>query len=302
MISMACLGLQACQAIPVVQNTPTPEFSPTPTFEAAKYGGADLDVIYCAPEGLPQKMDIYYPASGGPWPVLLYIHGGSWMEGDKAEGAGWRGLNDAGYLVVPVNYRMAAEGKFPVMIEDLKCAVRYLRAHAAEYNLDPGRMGALGASAGAHLVALLGTADESAGWDTGDYTEQSSGVQAVVSQSGIYDFTTDVPSGIGTPVYYAFGALPGQESPKMLAASPVTYVDADDPPFLILHGTQDGVLPVAQAEMMHAQLTEVGVSSTLLIVENGDHGLQPYLPGKEISPTQEEIYQEIFDFLEANLK
>ena len=88
----------------------------------------------------------------------------------------------------------------------------------------------------------------------------------------------------------------------MLAASPITYIDAEDSPFLIQHGTQDGVLPLAQAEIMHARLTEVGVSSTLVIVENGDHGLQPYLPSKEISPTQEEINQAIFEFLEANLK
>jgi acetyl esterase/lipase len=258
-------------------------------------------MTYCTPEGLPQKMDLYFPQSGGPWPVLFYVHGGSWMEGDKAEGEGWRGMNASGYLVASVNYRMAAEGKFPIMIEDLKCAVRYLKAHSAEYNLDLNRIGVMGASAGGHLVALLGTADETAGWDVGEYANQSSQVQAVVSVSGIYDFTIKVPSGIGTPIYYAFGSLAGKETPEMTAASPVTHIDADDPPFLILHGTSDGVLPVEQAEIMHARLTAAGVPSTLVIVENGDHGLQP-LPGKEISPTQDEINRTIFDFLEANLK
>jgi acetyl esterase/lipase len=295
------LALVSCQSMTIPTETSIPSPEPTPTFEVSKYGSAETDITYCSPESLPQKLDLYYPKSGGPWPVLFYVHGGSWMEGDKAEGEGWRGMNDSGYLVVSVNYRMAAEGKFPVMIEDLKCALRYLRAHSAEYNLDPNRIGAIGASAGGHLVALLGTADESAGWDVGEYTNQSSRVQAVVSMSGIYDLTVKVPSGIGTPIFYAFGALAGKESPEMLAASPVTYIDPNDPPFLILHGTQDGVLPVEQAEIMHARLAEAGVPSTLVIVENGDHGLQA-LPGKEISPSQDEINQIIFDFLEANLK
>lgn len=301
-ILIACLWmLIACSTHPGSSDPLLPTQEPTPTFDATNYGIADLNVTYCTPEAIPQKMDIYYPESGGPWPVLLYVHGGSWMEGDKAEGEGWRGMNDSGYLVVSVNYRMAAEGKFPVMIEDLKCALRYLKAHNAEFNLDPARIGVIGASAGAHLVALLGTADESAGWDNGEYANQSSQVQAVVSMSGIYDFTVKVPSGIGTPIFYAFGALAGKDSPEMLAASPVSHIDPDDPPFLILHGTSDGVLPVEQAEIMHARLIETGVPSTLVIVENGDHGLQA-LPGKETSPSQDEINQIIFDFLEENLK
>ncbi|NJN54357.1 MAG: alpha/beta hydrolase [Anaerolineae bacterium] len=129
------------------QPTPTPTLVPTPTFDATKFGRAELDVTYCSPDGRDQKLDIYYPTSGGPWPVLFYVHGGSWREGDKAEGEGWRGMNEQGYLVVSVNYRMAAEGKFPVMIEDVQCAVRYLRAHSADYNLDPNRIAAIGASA-----------------------------------------------------------------------------------------------------------------------------------------------------------
>lgn len=291
--------LPACQTEQAVMISPSPEPSPTPAFDFTKLGSVETDITYCTPvDDLPQKMDIYYPQIGGPWPAVIYVHGGSWMEGDKAEGEGWRGLNDLGFLVVSVNYRMAAEGKFPVMIEDIKCAVRYLRAHSAEYNLDPDRIGAIGASAGGHLVALLGTADESVGWDQGEFTDYSSKVQAVIGQSGMYDFTVKALSGIGTPIFYAFGALPGKESPEMLAASPVTHVSPDDPPFLILHGTQDGVIPVEQAEIMNARLVETGVPSLLVIVENGDHSLQ----GKNTSPTQDEINAAILDFLKKNLK
>jgi acetyl esterase/lipase len=283
-------------------ETPTPAPTPTPTFSPVKFGAAEKDVTYCVMGGKPQKMDVYYPKSGGPWPVFVYVHGGSWRELDKAEGEGWRGLNDVGYLVVSLNYRLAdLETKFPAMIEDVKCAIRYLRAHSAEYNLDPDRFGALGASAGGHLVDLLGTSDTGAGWDVGDYLGQSSRVQAVVSISGITDFTQEIKGGVAESIFYVFGALAGSESPLMAAASPVTYVTADDPPFLIFHGDQDGVVPVDQAYALYKRLLQEGVSSTLVIVKGGDHGLNP-LPGRTATPNQDEIGKMIVEFLDKNLK
>lgn len=100
-----------------------------------------MDVTHCTPNDVPQKMGVYYPSSSGPWPVLVYIHGGGWNESDKAEGIGLRGMNERGFLVISVNYRLAAyDNKFPVMIKDVKCAIRYLHAHAAEYNLDANHL------------------------------------------------------------------------------------------------------------------------------------------------------------------
>ena len=280
-------------------STVTPSASPTPTFVPTKFGTAELDITYCAPNDLPQKMDIYYPASGGPWPVLLYVHGGGWNKGDKAEGAGWRGMTERGFLVVSVNYRLAAYGsKFPVMIEDVKCAVRYLRAHAAEYNLDGQHIGAVGASAGGHLAALLGTADESAGWDAGEYTDQSSRVQAVVSMSGFSDFTREVYDSIAMAIFYAVDAMPGSATPKTIAASPITYITSDDPPFLIIHGDRDGIAPLEQSQVLDEKLKSAGVSSRLVIVKNGPHSLQ----GEDLSPTPEELSKMISDFLEEQLK
>jgi acetyl esterase/lipase len=256
-----------------------------------------LDVTYCDPGDPLQKLDVYYPKEGGPWPAVLYVHGGSWKEGDKAEGAGWQPLTDLGYLVIPINYRMAPFVKHPVMIEDLKCAVRYLRAHASEYNLDPDQIAAVGASAGGHLVALMGTSDESAGWDVGENVDQSSRVQAVVAMAAITDFTQEMKV-LSMVVYSAFGGLPGTPTPKMIEASPVTYVTPDDPPFLIFHGDNDGVVPYQQSEILNEKLTETGVPSQLVIVKNGDHSLQ----GKGATPSQAEIYNMILAFLEENLK
>ena len=117
-----------------------------------------------------QKMDVYFPDSSGPWPALVYVHGGSWMHRDKSESAMFaQGMTVHGYLVVSINYRLYPAGKFPNMSEDVKCAIRSLRAHPSEYNLDPNCIGAVGVSAGGHLVSLVGTSDENAGWVWGGY-------------------------------------------------------------------------------------------------------------------------------------
>ncbi len=273
-----------------------------PAFDKTNFGTVENDVTYCTMNELPQKMDVYYPTSGGPWPVLIYIHGGSWYQGDKAEGAGWRGMNDSGYLVVSLNYRLGDyQTKFPAMIEDVKCAVRYLRAHSAEYNIDPDRFGAIGASAGGHLAALLATTDKSAGWDVGEYPEESSRVQAVIVMSGISDFTSNIPNGLNGSIYYAFGYLAGSNTPENVTASPITYITPDDPPFLILHGDEDGVVPLAQAETLHKTLMEAGVPSTLVVIQGGDHGLQT-LNGDPTVPSQEEYSKMISEFLKENLQ
>ena len=284
--------LSACSPAPIPSPSPTP---------FGRYGQAIMDVPYCSVGGQPQKMDVYFPSSGGPWPVFMYVHGGGWDKGDKAEGAGWKYLNGQGYLVVSVNYRLAAYNvKFPAMIQDIKCAVRYLRAHANEYNLDPKRIGVMGASAGGHLVALLGTADKGAGWDVGEYPDQSSRVQAVVAEAVFSDFTQPMPDNISMAIYFALGELPGTNSPVLTAASPVTYVTPDDPPFLILHGEKDGISPVEQAKTLDAKLKAAGVSSKLVIVQNGEHGLTS-LNGNPTVPSSQEISQLILDFLNINL-
>ena len=274
----------------------------SPVFNRTKYGTVLRDVTYCTMNDQPQKLDIYFPSAGGPWPVLMYIHGGSWYQGDKSEGEGWRGMNENGFLVVSVNYRLGNnQTKFPAMIEDVKCAVRYLCAHSAEYNIDSEHIAALGVSAGGHLAALLGAADETAGWDVGEYLKQSSKVQAVVDISGIADFTSNIPSSLNTSIFYTFGNLANKNTPENIAASPITYVTPDDPPFLIIHGDRDDIVPVIQATTLHDKLTEAGIPSKLVIVKGGDHGLQPPSNG-ETNPTGDQIIQIIIEFLETNFK
>jgi acetyl esterase/lipase len=245
-------------------------------FNPAKYGSADMDISYCSGSEA-QRMDIYYPQAGGPWPALVFIHGGGWMEGDKTGVDA--SLTSAGFLVASINYRMYPAYRFPAMIEDVKCAVRFLRAHAGQYYLDPQRIILVGHSAGGHLAALGGAADERAGWDVGPYLDISSRVQAVVALSAPLDLSQPYPKEIAGVIQDVFG--PDQ----LLSASPTTYIDAADPPFLIVHGDRDDVVPVEQAHLFHAALAAAGVPAELLIVQNGGHGFEavggPTAPGVE---------------------
>lgn len=178
---------------------------------------------------------MYFPEAGGPWPALVYVHGGSWVHGDKSEAAMFaRDMTVEGYLVVSINYRLYPAGKFPNMIEDVKCAVRSLRANAGQYNLDPKRVAAVGVSAGGHLVSLLGTSDESAGWDVGESLDQSSRVQAVVAMAPVTDLRREFPNAdIELMRRVGFG------EDNIVQASPMTHVTADDPPFLLIHGDRE---------------------------------------------------------------
>jgi acetyl esterase/lipase len=292
--------LVSCSSIGNLFATPTPTPTLTPTATPFPFYGKNmLDVTYCSMDGLPQKMDVYFPANGGPWPAVVYVHGGSWMNGDKAEAKGlaeW--LNPLGYLVVSLNYRMYPNVRFPALIEDPKCAIRSLRAHAAQYNLDPDRIAAMGASAGGHLVALLGTSDQSAGWEVGEYLEQSSRVQAVIDMAGPADLAVEYKnSGLYTVVLMAFGIKPEQRA----IGSPVTYASPDDPPFLIIHGDKDPVVSVEQGQAMYDALVKAGAPAKLVIVENGLHDLTAS-DAAPTSPTRAEVDQMLLDFLAETLK
>ncbi len=280
----------------------TPTSTPNP-FDASRLGTVERDVTYCTTDGVALKMDVYYPnAANGSWPVVMYVHGGGWVSGNKSAGAGMEdrpALTAAGFLVVSINYRLAPEYQFPAMIEDVKCAVRSLRAHADEYNLDPQRVGAYGGSAGGHLVSLLGTSDASAGWEVGETLDQSSRVQAVVDMFG--------PSDLAVPGFIAqsdnggvtFGVTQDGD-PRLVAASPVTYITPDDPPFLILQGDADTVVPPEQSQEFYDRLTATGVEATLVMVKNAGHGFAP--TGGPISPTRQEITQMVVDFFNQHLK
>lgn len=231
------------------------------------------DVVYTTVPR-PLVLDLYLPATPPPHPVIVWVHGGGWSGGDEDLPAGHpaRQMVARGYALASVEYRLSGEAVFPAQIHDCRAAVRWLRAHAREYGLDPTRFAAWGSSAGGHLVALLGAAGEVDAFD--DAAQGNAGesgrVQAVVDWFGPADLTFAVGLPGDSSVTRLLGCSGCTERARQ--ASPVTYVDASDPPFLIQHGTADPVVPFVQSEMLHAALTAAGVSSTRDLFTGAGHG------------------------------
>jgi len=281
----------------------------TPTTTAAsrintKPGAVNKDVTYCTPDNIPQKMNVFYPnkMSDKPLPVTVYIHGGGWTSGDKGAGAGTADMQELlarGYLVVSLDYRLAPQYKWPAQIIDVKCALRHLRANAAKYQLDPNRIGVWGGSAGGHLVSMLGTTDKSAGFDVGEYPDQSSRVQAVADLFGPADLPAMLTGSALLVGKNVFGAT-SRDDPILSKASPVTYISQDDPPFLILQGDKDKVVPMEQSQEFYDHLKSGGVTATLVIVKNAGHGFTP--DGGAINPSRAELTKMLADFFDKYLK
>ena len=231
-----------------------------------------LDVPYAGTENPSQMLDIFLPDEGdGPFPTLIQIHGGAFLGGDKRDAQCIYLMNGIrrGYAVVNVNYRLTGEAIFPYPLYDVKAAVRFLRANAAAYRLDPARFAASGDSAGAYFAAMLGTtAGIAALEDKGmGNPEESSAVQAVIGMFGVYGlamqsrFTEDappMPSGVKLANYAdVFAGAVCRDCPGLAAlASPDAYVTKDCPPMLIQGGTADEIVPyegsVALAERVNA--------------------------------------------------
>jgi acetyl esterase/lipase len=242
---------------------------PLPEGTRAKY-----DVPYVEGGGKSQSMDIFVPPGAAkPMPLVIWIHGGGWQQGDKAQSPAV-GLLRWGYVVASINYRLTDEAIFPAQINDCKAAVRWLRAHAEEYHIDPDHIGAWGASAGGHLVALLGTAGDQRDLEgTGGNEKFPSNVQAVCDLFGPSDLAKvldDTAANSALPKL--LGGPLRQHLDDAKRASPITYVTKDDPPFLILHGTKDPLVNVRQSRWLNDALTKAGVESHLEILEGAGHG------------------------------
>lgn len=260
----------------------------------AKYGQSWLDVDYVGDGIIGHRLDIYLPASGsGPFPVLVGIYGSAWARDDKKGPTGamsapvWCPL---GFAVVAINHRSSLDVTFPAQIHDAKAAIRFLRANAETYHLDSDRIGVSGASSGGHLASLLGTSGD-VGEHTfrdvtvnlegtlGDHLDVSSRVQAVSDISGTVNFLTlsscgstydhDAPDSNAS----RFIGGPLQESAELCTlASPITYVDEDDPPFRIFHGELDTQVPHCQSAALQFALLRAGVPSEYTLVEGAGHG------------------------------
>ena len=240
--------------------------------------GSQTTLTYCN----GQKARILEPTHvSTPAPAAIYVHGGSWVSGNDQSGGFLidtigPDLAAKGFVVMSLDYRLGPARQWPDQIEDVKCAVRYLRANAHALNVDPQEIGAWGQSAGGHLVALLGTAGTNAGWDVGPYSNESSQVQAVVDMAGPSDLLTLGDQGGSLLVQESFLSLIGgvpadQLAATLRAASPVTWIAHGDPPFLLVQSTDDEIVYPQQTQELQWDLTANGVPNQLLMVNNGGH-------------------------------
>jgi acetyl esterase/lipase len=242
------------------------------------------DVVYKRVNGRDLRLDIYSPKSiTHPLPVLLWIFGNRWSKGSKNHPPPLN-LMSQGYIVVSVEYRLSGEAPFPAAIEDCKAAVRWIRANAGAYHFDPDHIGAWGHSAGGHLAALLGTSGGVTELEgTGDNSSFSSRVQAVCDMAGpsdIVQFDETVSSSndemariAKSSIEQFLGGSVAQNRAKAIAASATTYVSKDDAPFLIIHGENDGSIPVSQSKVLASKLKAAGVQVTLIVAEGRGHGV-----------------------------
>ena len=254
------------------------------------------DIQYAKGGDRPLLLDLYLPEkASGPLPLVIWVHGGAWRAGSRANPPALFLLRH-GYAVASISYRFSQEAVFPAQIEDCKAAVRFLRSRANQYGIDAERFGAWGASAGGHLVALLGTAGDVKEFDKGDNLEFSSRVQAVCDFFGPTDFLAMGRNDLdhnapNSPESQLIGGPIQQNRDKCARANPITYVSPDDPPFLIMHGDKDRLVPINQSELLHAALRKAGVDSTFRIVEGKGHGFG----GPEIQQT-------VLEFFDKHLK
>lgn len=266
----------------------TPRLTPAPTPRALAFGKSYLDVHYCTDGTLPLKLNIVVPNASpySPIPVLIHL---------KYQSDLIRPLVSRGFIVADVPYREPPEYKLPIAVADVKCAIRYLRANAAKYNLDPTKIGVFGCSRGGHVAAMLGVTDPSADMEgSPDFSEQSSQVQAVEMFDGIANFRTNY--------FGALDALQGThgiasfDDPLVARLSPITYATQGDAPFLIIASESDHWR--AQAQEIKNALDANQVPVTYVPAEGATH-----CNFSEAGPnTKEKMTKFIGDFFERVLK
>ena len=236
---------------------------------------------------------------GKAHPTVVWLTGGAWQKVSRnAHVPEMVYLAEAGYTVATVEYRSSEDDVFPAQIEDVKAAIRFLRKNAVQYQVDPEHIAVMGESAGGHLAAMAGATSGLGLFDVGENLDVSSDVQCAVDWYGPADFAAFQ---VAMPEFFPFPpeALliggPVRSNPeKAEAASPVTYVGSRTPPFLILHGTEDQLVPFSQSETLYEKLTAAGAEAELVALEGANHGDPMFIT--------DEVRAVILEFLDKHMK
>ena len=277
----------------------------SPSTTPSTAGLTPATVTYCTDGGKPLTLDIYEPAgAAGPHPLLVFAHGGSWAFGSSrlAEQSQLvqrvvTGVLARGFAVASVNYRLAPADPWPAQVVDVRCALRYLRVNASRWQVDTTRFTVMGNSAGAQLVSLAAlSAGQVPAWDTAQWPAPAPPIAAVVDLWGPIDLLA--PGWGPTAIeigQVVFRVQLGNQDEVLRAASPVTYVRAGAPPFLIVQGLADTLVPPQQATELRDRLVAAGDAATLVTVANAGHELRP--AGGAITPSVDAIAQQAVAFL-----
>ncbi len=299
--ALAAVSLAAAAQAAPVKPAVAPQVISSDQFPKlhASYPGRVIghpDLVYSTIQGFrPLTFDLYTPSSGNgakggtAKPLVIYVHGGGWMNGTARNAAAYANfpavladLASRGYVVASLNYRLGGEAKAPAATQDVDAAIRWLKAHASDYGIDKTRVAIWGGSAGGQLAALAATDCSPA-----DGKTESDCVQAAAIWYGLFD----IPSQPNAPAYF------GSDGPK---SSAVTYLDAKDPPFLLIHGDSDRTVPVTQSRQMIGKLKALGIRSEFIELPGIDHSWIGKTP-EATTAAHVKALQATFDFFDATV-
>lgn len=244
------------------------------------------------------KMDIIYPEDKEKtYPCVVWICGGAWLMMDRSAHLAYLSeLARSGFMVASIEYRTSNEAAYPKQLEDVKAAIRYLRAHSERYNIDTERFGVMGESAGGYLTAMAALNNDTV-YDVGEYTEQSSKVQAACPWYPPTDVSSfpyeTAEQAAASPESLLLGRNVMLYKEDAIKICPVTYVTNDAPPFMIIHGTNDCTVPFTQGELLHDRLEAAGCDVQLIAIEGANHADYQFF--------QRETWRRIIDFFHDKL-
>jgi acetyl esterase/lipase len=251
--------------------------------------------------GEPLRLDLHMPEGSEP-PLLVWIHGGAWENGDKSA-MPLAPIIERGFAVASLDFSPASKARFPGQVHEIKAAIRFLRAQAKRFGYDADRIGIAGASSGAHLAAVVGTSNGHAELEgsLGDHRGVSSEVQAIVSYFAATNLTTiltqSTPFGLNIrepALARLLGAAPKDAEPLARLASPVFQVDARDPPLLLLHGDQDPQMPINQSHELEGAYEREGLDVDFIVVHGAAHGGNAFYAPENV--------ERVAAFLQAHLR
>jgi acetyl esterase/lipase len=232
-----------------------------------------LDVVYTRVNGWDGRMDIYFnPASEQPTPAVIHIHGGGWNHGTKESQTGFGSWFKAGFAVINVEYRLVQVAPAPAAIEDVRCALTYVKTHAKELNINPDKIVIDGNSAGAHLALMAGLLENDRRFDTHCPSNIDMRVAAIISNYAPTDFSgNNIDAKKWKSLANWLGDKVDDKSFRE-AVSPLSYVKKTSPPVFIVHGNADPIIPYQQSVALHEKLDQSGVYNVFITVDGGGHG------------------------------